>query len=270
MSFDPRFDARWSRVLQPALRAVRRNDQPLKPFRVDLSRASDAILTEILQSIGDAVVIVADTTATAELDGRAVRNPNVMYEVGIAHAARLPEEVVLLRSDSLRLDFDIAGVRVHGYDPDGDPDGAQALVTETVVASLSALDTRRRAMLGAAADRLTLPAAALLFEAIRDNRLQHPPTRTFGQLLGSIERIQAISLLLEVGALKANLVRVTPDMLRALKDDTVADQPLLDYVLTPLGQALFQHLAHDMGAFEPAMRKHIEELMKDQAPEGAA
>jgi len=117
MSFDAQFEARWRRVLSPGLGHLMHNGVQVEPFRVDLSKASDAILGEILEAIGDSLVVVADTTATAELNGRAVRNPNVLYEVGIGHAVRLPEEVVLLRSDDLRLDFDIAGVRVHSYDP---------------------------------------------------------------------------------------------------------------------------------------------------------
>jgi hypothetical protein len=103
MSFDPAFDARWSTVLQPALKCVvLENGIPLDPFRVDLSRSSDAILTEVLQAIADSAVIIADITALHELNRRPVRNGNVMYEVGLAHAARLPEEVLLFRSDSLR------------------------------------------------------------------------------------------------------------------------------------------------------------------------
>lgn len=159
MSFDPRFDARWNKVLIPALGALLHDEVPVQPFRIDLSRTSDAILTEILAAIGDSLVIVADITSTAELDGRAVRNANVLYEVGIAHAVRVPEEVVLLRSDQLRLDFDIAGVRVHSYDPDGDPDGATNFVTETVKASLTALSARKRTVLRVAAERLTPYAA---------------------------------------------------------------------------------------------------------------
>lgn len=140
MSFDRRFDARWEHVIAPAIRDLRRGGTPLEPFRVDLSKASDAILTEILVQIADSHAIIADITAIAEVDGRPARNANVLYEVGLAHAARLHEEVILFRSDKSALDFDIAGVRVHEYQPDDDPAAARAFVSETVVASLAALD----------------------------------------------------------------------------------------------------------------------------------
>ena len=41
----------------------------------------DAILIDVLQGISDATVIVADITARNELDGRPIRNANVMCEI---------------------------------------------------------------------------------------------------------------------------------------------------------------------------------------------
>ncbi len=40
-----------------------------------------------------------------------------MWEIGVAHAFRQPSEVILLRSDDVRLLFDIGPIRVHKYDP---------------------------------------------------------------------------------------------------------------------------------------------------------
>jgi hypothetical protein len=78
MSFAVEFTARWETVLQPALRRISVKNVPLQPFRVDLSKSSDAILTEILQAISDSAVIVADVTSIGEIEGRAVRNANVL------------------------------------------------------------------------------------------------------------------------------------------------------------------------------------------------
>jgi hypothetical protein len=72
MSFASEFTPRWEGVLQPGLRRIQINDVPLTPFRVDLSKASDAILTEILQAISEAAVIIADVTAMGEFNGRAI------------------------------------------------------------------------------------------------------------------------------------------------------------------------------------------------------
>ena len=103
MSFDAIFTPRWEKVIAPAIRAIEHQSHRLIPHRVDLSRASDAMVSEILRGIGRATLVLADITASAELHGRAVRNANVMYEVGIAHAVRQPQEVVLVRSDKSKL-----------------------------------------------------------------------------------------------------------------------------------------------------------------------
>jgi hypothetical protein len=55
MSFEARFEARWTNVLEPAIRSANIDGRPLVPFRVDARRVSDSILTEI-------VVAIATTT----------------------------------------------------------------------------------------------------------------------------------------------------------------------------------------------------------------
>jgi hypothetical protein len=264
MSFDSRFDARWEQVLRPALSNLVHGGVPLDPFRVDLSRVSDAILTEILEAIANSHVIVADITALGEIADRPIRSANVLYEVGLAHALRPPEEVVLFRSDKQKLDFDVAGVRVHDYDPDGDPATARTKVSETVVASLQALDARRRATVRAAGGRLTLSAAFLLLEAMKNDKVRHPANRTMREAVGGMERSRAIGLLLELGALRASLIELTPEILQAPE----ADLPMLEYVLTPFGMALVSHIASEMGALKPEMKAYIESLMPK--PQGSA
>jgi len=113
MSFDPRFDHRWRDVIAPAIRNVLVHGTPLEPVRVDMRRVSDSILTEILTGITNSRLIFADVTTIGAVDGRPVRNGNVLYEVGIAHAVRLAEEVILFRSDNDPLLFDMANVRVN-------------------------------------------------------------------------------------------------------------------------------------------------------------
>lgn len=217
MSFDERFLDRWTTLFEPALGSLRHNGVPVRPFRVDLSKTSDAILTEILGAIGDSLVIVGEVTALDELNKRPIRNANVMYEIGIAHATRLPEEVVLFRSDHQYLDFDISGVRVHHYDPGGDATKTRAFIADTVVASLGALQSRQRAILRVAAESLTLPATMALFAIVQNGQLTHPSTRTFGQAVGAVEHTQAIGLLLSVGAIRADMIKVTPEILDTLK-----------------------------------------------------
>lgn len=143
MSFDRAYEARWLNVISRAVNLIEINGQPLEPHRVDFRSAGDSILTEILDGIAQCRTFVADITSIGDIGGRPVRNANVMYEVGLAHAMRQPEEVLLFRSDEHPLMFDISNVRVHRYDPDGSPDSATELVRDKIAQSLREIDLRK-------------------------------------------------------------------------------------------------------------------------------
>ena len=55
MSFHPRFQDRWEKVISPAIREI-----GLEPFRVDLRKISDSILTDITRSIANHRLIFGD------------------------------------------------------------------------------------------------------------------------------------------------------------------------------------------------------------------
>jgi hypothetical protein len=154
MSFEQRFNARWENVIVPAIKAVKFSDRPLEPTRANLRITGDSILTEILESISRCRLFIADITTIGEIDGKPSRNANVFYEVGLAHASRLPEEVLLFRSDSRELLFDIANIRVHKYDPDGSPEAARKVVTDTIDESLREIDHKKRLAVKHAAESL--------------------------------------------------------------------------------------------------------------------
>ncbi|MHC4686160.1 MAG: hypothetical protein ACYTEW_17855 [Planctomycetota bacterium] len=115
MPFAKEFEPRWKNIIRPGIEAT-----GLKPYRVDVRRISDSILTDILAGIARARFILADTSFQ-ESDGRQLApNPNVMYELGIAHAMRLPEEVIVIR-DKRSKDgnpFDIGHIRYTSFDPE--------------------------------------------------------------------------------------------------------------------------------------------------------
>src|SRR5262249_18438352 len=134
MSFHPRFHSRWEKVIISSIRAV-----SLEPRRGDSGRISDSILTEVLENIGRSRLILADISEMGrlkveEMDNHTygVHNSNVMYEVGIAHAVRQPQEVLLFRSDHGELPFDVSPIKVNFYDPDGEPEQARRVVTEAI------------------------------------------------------------------------------------------------------------------------------------------
>lgn len=267
MSFAPEFTPRWKTVLQPALRRISVNSVPLSPFRVDLSKASDAILTEILEAISDSAVVVADVTALGTLGDRAVRNANVLYEVGIAHACRRPEEVVLFRSDRLPLDFDVQGVRVHNYSPDEDSKTAEGVVVETVLESLRSAESARTVAVRVAAKRLTLAAYSLLLEAHQGGAIRHPSMRTMGEVLSGFERTGAIELLLELGAIEARPLSVTSELLDRAEQQADAEHPWLDYALSAFGKALALHVLEKMLPKDPRLIARMAKVFgKGQGP----
>jgi hypothetical protein len=247
-------------VLEPALKRIRLNDVALTPFRVDLSKASDAILTEILRAISESAVIVADITATGILNNRPVRNANVLYEVGIAHAVRRPEEVVLFRSDDDPLNFDIQGVRIHAYNPDEDHKGAENVVAETVIESLRSVESTRRVAIQSAAQRLTLGAYTMLLEARQGGTIQHPPLRTMGQVLSGFHRTGAIELLLELGALEARPMKVTSTLLDKAESEPESDAPLLHYALSAFGEVLVSYVIDEIAPKDPALIARMSEI----------
>ena len=67
-----------------------------------------------------------------------------MYEVGLAHAARQNTEVLLVRSDTEEINFDLAGIRVHTYDRTDLPARAEGF-SFGWLPMLSGKSTKRRA-----------------------------------------------------------------------------------------------------------------------------
>lgn len=236
MSFDPRFSARWENVIKPAVESLKLGDQQLIPVRVDARVVGDSILTEILQGIGSAQVVFADITSIGALDGRPVRNGNVMYEVGIAHAVRLPEEVLLFRSDVDSLLFDTANVRVNFYKPDEEPQESKRAVAEAIHQALREVDLRRHLAVKAAADSLDYPSFEVLFECHRASELLHPIRKTMGDTLASISRESAIQRLLGSGLLRAKPYLPSAAELQAFKSGPGSS--LIRYEATPFGRAV--------------------------------
>ncbi|MCI0614671.1 hypothetical protein L0244_16910 [bacterium] len=108
MPFSSEFEKHWKNIFKPAISSLN-----LKPYRVNMSRISDSILIDILRGVGRAKFVVVDISG--QMNGSP--NPNVMYELGLAHAFRLPEEVIVVRasSDEENTPFDIKHIRWHSF-----------------------------------------------------------------------------------------------------------------------------------------------------------
>lgn len=112
MSFSPVYDARFADVIDPAVRSVLVDGVPLAPYRVDISKSGDSILTDITDGIAHSRLVLADVSAVGRdsVSGHAYRNANVMYEVGIALACRQPSDVILVRDDHDPFLFDVSTI----------------------------------------------------------------------------------------------------------------------------------------------------------------
>jgi len=256
MSFDEKFRARWENVIRPAVSRIERGGKRLEAFRVDARKISDSILTEILSGISTARLVLADVSAIEKVADKPIRNGNVMYEIGIAHAARLPEEVLLFRSDDDPLLFDMANVRVNRYDPDNNPIDAIEAVADSVSSALKEIDLRKSLAVSAAVNSLDFPSWWLLAQTAQTPRIEHPPNRTMRDALGNAQRVDAIHRLLDVGAIRASFLRIDPETFETLKGDT--DTSLMSYEVTEFGNAVFFEGIRRMGIDNPEMAKVLE------------
>ena len=99
MPFSPTFNGIWQTVLRPTVQAS--GDIC---FRADDIFAPGLIMNDILRSIREADYIIADLTE---------QNPNVYYELGLAHALTKP--VILITQNTANLPFDLRHQRVIVY-----------------------------------------------------------------------------------------------------------------------------------------------------------
>lgn len=202
MSFDKIFTRRWEEVIKPAIQSISKDGHRLAAIRVDARVVGDSILTEILSGIGRSEVVFADVTSIGNLNEKPIRSGNVMYEVGLAHAVRLPEEVLLFRSDTDSLLFDTANVRVNSYAPEDDPVLAKTKVTECILSALKEVDLRRSITVRQMADSLDLPSFELLTQFAKVGHVEHPPLGTMGDALRAVAKGNAIQRLLTLGLLR--------------------------------------------------------------------
>lgn len=130
MPFDVGLKANWTQIIEPAIRGAN-----LSPHRVDTTAISGSIITEIMDGIAHARLVLGDLSSQAT----GFPNCNVMYEIGLAHALRQSCEVLLVRGDHNKVLFDLSTIRIHSYDPNNTLQ-SQMRITELIADSLSEID----------------------------------------------------------------------------------------------------------------------------------
>jgi len=121
----------YSKIYEPAIIKA-----GLKPIRADNDIfGTGKIVDQIWSGITSAKVLVAELTG---------RNPNVYYELGLAHALKKP--VVLICSNEQDVPFDLKHIRVIYYDMT-DPFWGSKLIDKVAENILSAIANPNEAML---------------------------------------------------------------------------------------------------------------------------
>jgi hypothetical protein len=94
MPFSSQFEPRWKDIFEPAIVSC-----DLKPYRTKERLVSDSIPIDVLEGIGSAKLLLFDISN----EKKDQPNSNVMYELGIAHAIRMPEEVIIVRMNNQKV-----------------------------------------------------------------------------------------------------------------------------------------------------------------------
>ena len=116
MPFGSWFDRYYQEVYVPAIK-----EAGLEPTRADELFSTGSVVEQIWEQISKSRVLLADLTD---------KNPNVFYELGLAHAASKPVVFTAARIDDVP--FDLRHLRVIVYET-RDPDWApklRKLITE--------------------------------------------------------------------------------------------------------------------------------------------
>ncbi|MEO7862940.1 MAG: hypothetical protein ABIU05_21375, partial [Nitrospirales bacterium] len=141
MSFAGAFERRFTEIIEPAIQEVTYHGTQLSASRVDLSKTGDSILTDIIDGIAHAVMVLADVSVIGNdaKTGETYRNGNVMYEVGLAIASRQSAEVLLIRDDKSPFLFDVSTVP-HKHIDFSEPTAARSILRSEIEARLREVD----------------------------------------------------------------------------------------------------------------------------------
>jgi hypothetical protein len=130
MPFAAPIGAYYQQIYEPAIEKA-----GLKPIRADADIfGTGKIIDQIWEGINHAKVLVAELTT---------RNPNVFYELGLAHALNKP--VVLVSSNQDDVPFDLQHIRVIYYDM-SDPFWGPKLIEKIAENLVSALNDPEEAI----------------------------------------------------------------------------------------------------------------------------
>lgn len=251
ISTETRFHPRLRDVIDPVVRSLNYNGTPLVPHVVAASVVNDSILTEILEGIGRSVLFLADITTIGHIGARAVRNSNVIYELGLAHAMRRPEQVIVMRSDADALDFDFAGVRATFYPVDEKPEEAKRVLHSALSGALREVNLCRAHAVEIASRSMDFDLQVLIMKAIAalegEEGISHEPPGRPPAFTAERYRVN-VRRLLDMGALEY----VPLDLRAAIKAGETNLSAYIRYRATPFGRALARACAETLAQYTDA------------------
>ena len=166
---------------------------PLKPRFFKEIITGDSIPIDIMTGIIECRLVLFDISAITKIGQEYIRNPNVMYELGLANTWRNPEEVIITRDDDGRLPFDIQSNGVIKYDIN-DREKAIEEIKETILFRLEQIEKIQKSMVRKAAESLSIEAHNVLMSS--KGKIFFIENRK------SIENILGIPMLLNLGLIE--------------------------------------------------------------------
>lgn len=162
MSFADEFKPVWENAIKPAIEL----DTQGGPFahRVDATTLAGSIVTEILDGIAHAKLVFAEISVSRADRWAGQRNGNAMYELGLAHALRPAQELVVVRSDHEDINFDIAAIKIQDYDST-DLVGARQKFAKLLNDALKQIDQVKHLKVTQACESLDADCLALMAQA---------------------------------------------------------------------------------------------------------
>jgi hypothetical protein len=126
-----------------------------------------------------------------------------MYEVGLAHAIRQATEILLIRSDHVPLNFDIAQIHVHTYDH-SDLTHTRQQLASLVPELLKQISVEKSLKVQRAIDQLDADMLYYIKQFAGSNPFLGPAPRTRGEELTAITLKAALSRLQQLGIFRTD------------------------------------------------------------------
>ena len=250
MSFAPEFEDTWVRIFEPTIR----EDLKLKPNRVDYNISGESIIHDILDGIAHARLVLADITCSMLRDARGIvwpqRNGNVMWELGVAHVMRLPNEVIMIRADNEPSIFDLTQFRAFPYDPD-DVDEARRLLAQLGRDRLNSIDQSKSAYVQRCVQSMDYQSWIVLREADQTGGIGPE---------NNITTTNTIGKLLEMGALVTSFLTATPELVQGATNMTTRD--FIKYKVSTIGKAIVEYIDRQISLSSLG----VEFVSKDKVP----